>query len=173
MKIFLIGYMGSGKTFIGKRLAEQLKLEYIDLDERIEEIEGYDIPEIFTQKGEIYFRKRERQILEELLSTDMDSVISLGGGTPCFGNNMELIKSERDSVTFYLKLSIGSLTERLINEKDKRPLINHLQDRESLEDFIRKHLFERGFYYNQSEYIINCDGMSSAEIIKEITSKLG
>ncbi|GAA4318872.1 shikimate kinase [Pontixanthobacter gangjinensis] len=173
MKIFLIGYMGSGKSHIGKRLAERIEQEFIDFDEEIEKMENSRISEIFRQKGEIYFRKLERKVLERMLKLDQQAVISLGGGTPCYGDNMELIKNSDDVVSFYLKLNVQTLTERLQAEKEHRPVISHLENEEKLEEFIRKHLFERGFYYNQSDHIINCDSKISEEIIEMIQQKLG
>ncbi|MDX1545073.1 MAG: shikimate kinase [Christiangramia sp.] len=173
MKIFLLGYMGSGKSYIGKQLAESLGYLFTDLDEEIEKKENSSIPEIFEKKGEVYFRKLERQMLEKVLLSQTSSIISLGGGTPCYGDNLEIIKKAGDATTVYLKWNIATLTERLFAEKEHRPLISHLEDREKLEEFIRKHLFERGFYYNQSEHIINCDSLSPEEIIKEIKLRLG
>lgn len=173
MKIFLLGYMGSGKSFIGKQLSESLGYKFVDLDQKIEEREKTSISEIFENRGEIFFRRMEREILEEILESEDSLVISLGGGTPCYGNNLELIKGTEDALTFYLKLKVENLTERLFLEKDHRPMISHLNDKEKLEDFIRKHLFERGFYYNQSNYIINCDDRSARDIIKEIRQRLG
>ena len=173
MKIFLLGYMGSGKSFIGKQLARDLNYQFIDMDERIESEEGATISEVFKSRGEVFFRKRERQLLEKLVNFEDSAVISLGGGTPCYGDNMELIRSADDVTSIYLKLGIDSLTQRLFSEKETRPLISHLEDKEKLEEFIRKHLFERGFYYNQSDHIISCDSKSASEIISEIKESLG
>ncbi|PTX42248.1 shikimate kinase [Christiangramia gaetbulicola] len=173
MKIFLLGYMGSGKSYIGKRLSDKLGYDFLDMDNQIEEKEGKSISEIFDKKGEVYFRKLERRTLEELIQREEPAVISLGGGTPCYGDNMELIKNASDITSFYLKLNITNLTDRLDKEKEHRPMISHLEDREKLEEFIRKHLFERGFYYNQSNHVISCDEKSAKEIIEEISEKLG
>ena len=172
MKIFLLGYMGSGKSYLGKQLSEKTGREFLDMDEVIENREGSSISEIFEKRGEIYFRKLERKVLEDLLKSKKPAVISLGGGTPCYGTNMELIKNDKDIVSFYLKWNIESLTERLSLEKDHRPMISHLENREKLEEFIRKHLFERGFYYNQSDHIVNCENKSAQQIIDEISGKL-
>ena len=173
MKIFLLGYMGSGKSFIGKQLATALNYKFIDLDNEIEREEGATISELFEKRGEVFFRKRERKLLEELIAIQDSAVISLGGGTPCYGDNMDLIRNAEDSTSVYLKLGIDSLTERLFSEKESRPLISHLEEKEKLEEFIRKHLFERGFYYNQSDHIINCDSKTPSEIISEIRKSLG
>ena len=173
MKIFLLGYMASGKSYIGKRLAERIDQKFIDFDAEIEKREKSTISEIFATRGEIYFRKLERKVLEEMIGLDADAVVSLGGGTPCYGDNMELIKKMNSGTSFYLKLEVGTLTGRLELEKDHRPMISHLENKEDLEEFIRKHLFERGFYYNQSDHVIKCDSKSSEEIIDEILEKLG
>ena len=173
MKIFILGYMGSGKSFLGKQLAKSFDYQFVDLDEEIEKKQKASISEIFERKGEVFFRKLERRMLEEVLDSQTSSIISLGGGTPCYGDNLELIKNAGDATTVYLKWNINTLTERLFAEKDHRPMISHLKDKEKLEEFIRKHLFERGFYYNQSEHIINCDSLSPEEIIAEIKSRLG
>ena len=173
MKIFLLGYMGSGKSHIGKRLAARNDQDFIDFDAEIEKMENSSISQIFQNRGEIYFRKLERKVLAKMLKIEGDAVISLGGGTPCYGNNMELIKNAAEVVSFYLKLNVQELTDRLLAEKDHRPVISHLEDKGQLEEFIRKHLFERGFYYNQSDYIIKCDSRTAEDIVDEIRGKLG
>lgn len=173
MKYFLLGYMGSGKSLIGKRFSEEISTEFFDLDELIKEREKSSISEIFSNKGEIYFRKLERQVLEELIALDKPAVISLGGGTPCYGDNMELICKAENSKSIYLKLNVDTLTNRLFKEKEQRPVISHLKDRENLEEFIRKHLFERGFYYNQSDLVLNCEAKAPVEIVRELKQKLG
>ncbi len=172
MKIFLLGYMGSGKSHIGKLLSDKLGYDFLDMDNQIEDKEGKSISEIFDKKGEVYFRRLERRILEELIRRDEPAVVSLGGGTPCYGDNMELIKNAANITSFYLKLNIGDLTNRLDREKEHRPMISHLEDKEKLEEFIRKHLFERGFYYNQSDFVVTCDDRSAEDIIAEIAGKL-
>jgi len=114
----------------------------------------------------------ESRILEDVLNEPADLVVSLGGGTPCYGINTELIKSFPDAKMIYLKASVGFLTERLFLEKDTRPLINHLTNKDDLEDFIRKHLFERGYYYNQSDIIVDVEDKDPVTIVTEILKKL-
>ncbi len=172
MKIFLLGYMGSGKTTVGKMLSNDMELEFFDLDQQIEKEEGKKISELFAEKGEVFFRKKERKVLEDVLNSERELLVSLGGGTPCYGNNLEIIKANPENKTVYLKYSISYLLDRLWNERSGRPMISHLNDKEKLEEFIRKHLFERGFYYNQSEIIINCDEKSPEEIGSEIEERL-
>lgn len=172
MKIFLSGYMGSGKSLIARYLAQHLDLTHIDLDDQIALIEEQNVPEIFKTKGELYFRKRETNVLEDILEEPASLVIAMGGGTPCYGNNLELLKSSGNAKIVYLKASVKFLTERLLNEKDNRPVISHLKNEEELEDFIRKHLFERSYYYNQADIIVNVEDKSPEAITEEIIEKL-
>ena len=171
MKIFLLGYMGSGKSATGKRLSEKRGCRYRDLDEIIETNYGRSISEIFEEKGELFFRKFEYQTLQRVVEDPKDEIIALGGGTPCYGNNMEIIKNS-GAKSFYLKLNVENLTERLFKERSHRPLISHLENKPELEEFIRKHLFERGFYYNQSDFIVDCNERSIDEVVEAINEKL-
>ena len=172
MNVILIGYMGSGKSSVGRKLSEVLQYDYLDLDDYIQQQEGKTITEIFKNRGEIYFRKVESKYLNELISSKDNTIISLGGGTPCYGNNMEAIKNSNDTISIYLKTSIAILSDRLILEKDKRPLISHLEDKDELIEFIGKHLFERSAYYNQSDIIINTDQKSLEEVVEAIVARL-
>lgn len=172
MNIFLIGYMASGKSTIGKLLAKKLDFDFLDLDTYIQVNENMDIPTIFSKKGEIYFRKKETESLKEIIH-DLDfTVVSLGGGTPCYGNNMELLKSSSNSKSIYLKVSIAELSKRLLSEKEMRPLVSHLESEEEIVEFIGKHLFERNFFYNQSDIVIDTNGKSTEEIVDKIVLTL-
>ncbi|MCX2720090.1 shikimate kinase [Lentiprolixibacter aurantiacus] len=170
MKIVLLGYMGSGKSTVARLLGEKLNLQAMDLDTLIESEAGQSIPEIFKEKGEIYFRKMEHQVLKAILESDGPFVLALGGGTPCYSGNMTLILQATTQV-FYLKIGIPALVERLSSEKEDRPLISHLPD-EELPEFIGKHLFERQPFYMQAPHIIKSDNKSVQEIAKEITGIL-
>lgn len=172
MKIILVGYMGSGKSSIGQQLATRLNYTFKDLDTAIESSEGANVTTIFSEKGEIYFRKKENTVLKELISSSENIVLATGGGTPCYGNVMELLLSEEDCVTVYLKGSVAVLTDRLFLEKEKRPLISHLETKELLNDFIRKHLFERSYYYNQASLKVDIDDASIEGIVETILLKL-
>lgn len=172
MKIFLSGYMGSGKSVVAKQLAEITSFPIIDLDDQISIIEGHSISEIFQQKGELYFRRLETKVLEDVLEVPTSLIVALGGGTPCYGTNLDLIQSFEDSKLIYLKASVEFLVKRLFNEKEKRPLINHLQTMNDLEDFVRKHLFERGYYYSQADLLVNVENKSPKEIAIELIEKL-
>ena len=166
MNIILLGYMGSGKSAIGKLLAEMVSLKFIDLDDYIESKEGITVSEIFASKGEIYFRKIEHQYLKEVLGINENAVISLGGGTPCYSGNMEIIK-KHNAPSFYLKASIQTIHSRLQNETNKRPIVSEL-DHEKLQEFIAKHLFERRYFYEQADKVISVDNKSLEEIVDEI-----
>ncbi|WP_406684462.1 shikimate kinase [Seonamhaeicola sp. MEBiC1930] len=172
MIIVLIGYMGSGKSSIGRRLVKKLDYRLIDLDDFIEEKENASVKEIFESKGEIYFRKKEEQYLKELLKLKENVILSLGGGTPCFGNNMQYITEAKNAKSFYLKGSITKLADKLIKKKAKRPLIAHIETKEALAEFIGKHLFERSHYYSKAEYHVVTDGKTKDEITKEILDLL-
>ena len=172
MIVALMGYMGSGKSTIGKNLATVLNYNFLDLDEYISEQENCSIPELFKNKGEIYFRKKETQYLNEVLSTKDNLVLALGGGTPCYGNNINILLDNSNVNLFYLKLSIPNLVLRLFKEKDSRPLISHLTTKEELTEFIGKHLFERTQYYNQASNIITSDNKSKKGILEEIVKAL-
>jgi len=165
--------MGSGKTYVGEQLAGVLDYHFIDFDSHIEEKESNSIPEIFKEKGEIYFRKKESQYLRELLSGSIDKIVlSLGGGTPCYSGNMDFVNSLGLVKSIYLKCSIANLTDRLFYEKDKRPLITHLKTKEELTEFIGKHIFERNPFYNKAEITIHADSKSAKEIIESIVMNL-
>lgn len=162
--------MGSGKTTIGKILAKDLNIKFLDLDDYIEKSERKTIEAIFSVKGEIYFRKKEFEYLNELLSSNEDFVLSTGGGTPCYGNNMNTILSASPNV-FYIRVSITELVSRLSSQKESRPLIKN-SSLEELPEFIGKHLFERSFYYNKAPHAIVGEGKSPKSTSEEIKQML-
>lgn len=157
--------MASGKSTVLKELSKKFEINAIDLDDYIADKEGDTIVNIFKNKGEIYFRKQENRYLAELLKSSNDFVLALGGGTPCYANNMELITSLSTSI--YLKANLKTLFKRLQNEKESRPLITGLTD-EKLQEYIAKHLFERGVFYEQALYQISIDDKNIDEIVKDI-----
>lgn len=169
-KIILLGYMGSGKSTIGKLLAHSLALPFEDLDDFITRKEGKEISEIFAQKGEIYFRKQELAYLKELLSSPSPMVIALGGGTPCYGKAMELVRAA-SPYSFYLQLPTTILMARLLPEKEQRPLIAHLSQ-EDMEEFLNKHLFERFPFYTQAHFTLPCHGLSPEQIVEKIKAQI-
>ncbi|MCF4102495.1 shikimate kinase [Gillisia sp. M10.2A] len=172
MKIFLSGYMGVGKSVVSRQLAAKLDYPLIDLDDQISLIEQKSISQIFKEKGELYFRKLESRVLTDILEDPSNMIVALGGGTPCYGMNMDLIKNNTSSKTIYLKASVEFLTERLSKEQDSRPMISHLVNKADLENFVRKHMFERAFYYHQADVLIDVEGKTPQEIVTEIEAKL-
>lgn len=165
MKIILIGYMGSGKSTVARALAKALHLPFTDLDDYIIEREKKSIKEIFESKGEVYFRIQESKYLKEILENQSDAVVALGGGTPCYSDNMELIKNE--ALSIYLKGNIKTICNRLRSEKQQRPLIATLNE-EQLTEFVAKHLFERRFFYEQANQTISIDGKSVDNLLQEL-----
>ncbi len=172
MIVVLIGYMASGKSSLGKVLARRLNYNFIDLDDFIETKEHMAVKTIFDVRGEIYFRKVESQYLQEIIHDVNHTVLSLGGGTPCYGSNMSTILSSENVKSIYLKASIPSLISRLKNEKEKRPLISHIKTNHELTEFIGKHLFERSPYYDQAQFKIITDNKSREEIVDEMVNLL-
>ena len=170
MKIVLMGYMASGKSSIGASLANTLGLDFIDLDRYIEEKENRSVQDIFRLKGEIYFRKQESVFLEEVLDKKDGFVLALGGGTPCYGTNNDMIQ-QATSKTFYLKASIATLSNRLEHEKHTRPIVAQLTS-EQLTEYIAKHLFERAPYYERAQHKLSIDKKSIDEIALEIKKVL-
>ena len=148
--IILLGYMGCGKSSVGKLLAETLKMKFIDLDTYIEKKENQSISNTFSTKGQLYFRKLERICLEKVMDAQKTPiVISLGGGTPCYFDTHKFLLENKQK-TIYLKSTIKELAKRLFNEKEKRPILNHLKTKDKTLEFIAKHLFERSPFYEKS-----------------------
>ncbi|WP_106602303.1 shikimate kinase [Chitinophaga ginsengisoli] len=150
MKIFLLGFMGAGKTYWGKQLAEHLSLPFYDLDDVIVESEEMSISDIFATKGEDYFRQQENYWLKEL-SRNENFLISCGGGAPCFQDNMDIMNNS--GTTIWLNPNLSLIVERLKRKKSKRPLIQDLADDELL-DFVEKKLAERVPFYEQAQITI-------------------
>ena len=171
-KILLVGYMGSGKSTVGRVLAEKLNLPFFDLDVLIEQKEQKLVHEIFKTRGEIYFRKVEHQILNQFLQENLNQeyVLSLGGGTPCYANNHEVLQY-KDIFSIYLKTSIKQLVDRLSASSNKRPLVTD-KSNEELTEFVAKHLFDRSYFYHQSKHTVTTDGKITIEVVNEILALL-
>jgi shikimate kinase len=163
MKIFLIGFMGSGKTTLGRKLASKMDYEFIDLDHKLEQQVELSIAEYFSFFGEDAFRKLESEVLKKTVYSE-NVVISTGGGLPCYFDNMDWMKA--NGKTVYIKLSPKTLADRLETGKEERPL---LQDKrgDDLVLFIEQKLAEREKYYSQANII--ADGLSlTAERLEQI-----
>ena len=150
MRIYLIGYMGCGKSTLGRRLSKHLGVQFVDMDHYIEERNCKTIPQIFAEEGEAEFRIKERKALEEL-SEFTDIVIATGGGAPCFFDNIGLMN--QSGLTIYMNIDPGILADRLLKSKTERPLIKG-KSREELVAFIDETLKKRDAFYSQAKYQI-------------------
>lgn len=159
--IFLLGFMGSGKSSLGKKLARKLDVPFIDLDRKIEEEEGRSIPAIFANEGEAYFREKETALLRKI-STGEKAVIALGGGTPCREENLQLIHEKGSSI--YLKVPVERLIGRLRQKKEGRPLIAPLSDQD-LGYFVRTKLEERIPFYEQADQVVEMEEKSLKKLL--------
>ncbi len=164
MNIYLIGYMGSGKTTLGKKLANALGYAFVDMDGTIEEREGMSVSQIFADKGESYFREQEQALLQEIAKAE-NQVVSTGGGTPCFFDNINLMN--RSGATVYLKAPAQALMQRITCSPMKRPLLQNQTCSQMLET-IYDQLDERKPYYEQAQYTINALNCMPNDIIKLI-----
>ncbi len=167
-RIYLIGFMGSGKSTIGKLLAEYLNWNFIDLDTLIEQTQKKTIPLIFEQEGENSFRKYETRAIQQI-KTKNKIVIATGGGAPCYNNNME--EMNKTGITVYLKLDANKLSERLCPIKDSRPLIAN-KTKTDLLDFINYKLPQRETIYNKANIIADAETASPQSIISSIKTYL-
>ena len=165
MRVFLIGFMGSGKSHWGRLLSKEISLPYFDLDQLIEEAAGMPVSAIFDQKGEEFFRNLERETLEKTIAENDHLILSCGGGTPCFFNNIDLMKSKGKVV--WLNTSLPVLVERLKKEKQKRPLISEVSDDE-LTQFIHKKMNDRRIYYEQADQMIKEEEAQLETILEAI-----
>lgn len=169
--IILLGYMGSGKSTVGNELARFLDLPFYDLDDLIAQHHHTTIPQLFKEKGVKAFRQIEHDILLETLTNNTPYVLSLGGGTPCYHDNIKHIVASTPNV-FYLYASPTALASRLFIQKDGRPLISHLPDENALKEFIAKHLFERKAFYSQAHHKLAIGKKSVDELVSSIAALL-
>jgi shikimate kinase len=154
--------MGSGKTHWGRLLSAKLQLPFSDLDTVIVEKEKRTVSEIFSEKGEEYFRYREKEVLEEIVRDNESFILSCGGGTPCFFNNIEFMKKSGKVV--WLNTTIDVLQERLLKERMSRPLIREIGDDE-LRRYIARKLSERKMYYEQADVMVNEESVTLEQLI--------
>ncbi len=164
-KIFLIGFMASGKTAVAKALHEYLpNYKLVDADDYIERRFKTTVPKLFTTRGEAYFRTKENQALKILTASTRIMLIATGGGMPCTSNAMDIMNG--NGITIYLKTDAITLTQRLVNEQHKRPLIQELSAQE-LKQFVVHKLSERTPYYEQANHTIDAS-LPITEIVQQI-----
>ena len=164
MKIFLIGFMGCGKTHWGKEMSQKLQIPFFDLDSAIEEKEEKSVVDIFAELGEEYFRMLEKDVLYMLTESHESFVMACGGGTPCFFNNIDYMKSR--GTTVWINCSIDCLHSRLVKEKDKRPLVKSIPD-DQLKGYIIKKYSDRKIFYQQASVILSEDDVTLEHLIEK------
>lgn len=165
MRIYLIGFMGAGKTTVAKTLASHLKIPFVDLDAHIEHNLQMPITQIFDIQGETHFRQLETQTLKQLSQQD-NIIISTGGGTPCFNQNMDFMLE--NGLTVYLKLPPKMLLSRLENAKSKRPLLRD-KSPEQLLEYIESTLAEREKYYCRANIIADNSSRDLSALLTAIS----
>lgn len=167
-RIFLTGYMGAGKTTLGRDLSDFLGLSFIDLDVFIEERFHKTIRQIFAERGEEAFRELERRMLHEVAEFE-DIVVSTGGGTPCFFDNMSFMNSCGQTV--YLRVSIDELAARLEMARQTRPVLQN-RTGEALKAFIRESLESRLPFYEQARFIFDAETMDTHDDVRKLSERL-
>jgi shikimate kinase len=167
--IFFIGFSGSGKTTVGRKIARRLGFNYCDLDEMIESMSGLTTSQIFSQKGEKYFRELENQCLKKVI-TNKYTVVSCGGGTPMYFNNLQLMKEA--GITIYLKMSTKALCYRLERSKKTRPLLGDAKG----DDLVKKIdaiIAKREPFYNQAQITVAADKLDMMELVRLVRNYRG
>ncbi len=166
MRVFLIGFMGSGKTTIGKKLARFLSYEFIDLDKLIEARTEMSVAGYFAKHREESFRKLEQEVLQKTVYPEK-VIVATGGGIPCYFDNMDWMN--KNGITAYLSLSPKALANRLENSKTERPLIKGLKGDELIQ-FITQKLAERESFYNQAKFIMSAIDLSAEKFAGYLNS---
>ncbi len=161
-RIFLVGFMGAGKSTLGKKLANKIGYQFIDIDQEIEKKFEMSILSFFKLYGESIFREEETRMVNKIIDEDRNAVIATGGGLPVFNNNMALLN--RSGITCYLHRPVKELYQRLSKNREKRPLIKDLDDDRLLE-FIEAGLTKRETYYNLSQHKLSRDQQTVEQII--------
>jgi shikimate kinase len=165
MKIFFIGFMGCGKTHWGNLLSQKLNLPFFDLDQKIVEHDGRSVSEIFKKEGEEYFRLLEKDVLHLLTENHESFVMACGGGTPCFYNNIDYLKKKGTVV--WINCSTEMLYQRLVKERDKRPLISNIPP-EELKSYIIKKYSSRKIFYQQATVILPEEVITIENLVNKI-----
>lgn len=162
--IYLTGFMGSGKTTVGKQLARLLQYDFIDLDEYLQQQENATITQLFEEKGESYFRERESAYLRRF-DASQQKVIATGGGTPCFLNNMKWMNEQ--GTTVYLKAAPALLADRLRNEQVHRPLLQGKTGQDAF-IYICEKLAEREKYYMSAKIIVEAASLTGRKLLEAL-----
>ena len=168
MRIYLIGYMGCGKSTLGRKLATILNLSFIDLDTFLEEKYFRIIPQIFAEEGEAGFREKEQTVLHEVSVFD-DVIVATGGGAPCFFDNMEVMNNT--GFCIFLDVDTDTLVNRLIHAKTERPIING-KSPEELYHFIEDMMLKRRPYYEKARYIIKGSEIKPEQVLELLEKSL-
>lgn len=161
MRVILVGFMGSGKTTLGKKIANRLEIPFIDSDAEIEAHFGKSISEIFVEFGESHFREIESEYIDALDLRE-EFVLATGGGMPCFANNMDRLNLLGTS--FYLERSPKELTNRLMNAKAKRPLVEGMEDAELLQ-YVENTLLKREEYYQKAHITLSRSEQEPSQVV--------
>ena len=165
MRIYLIGFMGSGKTHWGRLLSQKLSIPFFDLDAQVEEHAGKSIAEIFAKDGEEHFRMQEKEVLHIITESHESFVMACGGGSPCYFNNIDYMN--QSGATVWINTAVELLFQRLLKEKEKRPLIKDLSDGQ-LKNFIIKKFSDRKIYYEQANVTIDEEPVQLEKLIEKI-----
>ena len=166
MRIFLIGFMGAGKSYKGRRLAKRLDIPFIDLDKQIEDKAQKSINRIFEEEGEAAFRKLEQETLHEMQQYE-NAIIATGGGVPCFFDNMGWMN--KNGLTIYLKASPALLTKHLLPKMAHRPLLKGFNETQ-LKNFIADRLSERDIFYHRCQWVVEIDKVE--DVIQVLENKI-
>lgn len=165
--VFLVGFMGTGKTHWGRLWAEKLHYVFVDLDDVIEAAEHSSVHDIFENKGEDYFRRKEAETLRQMGENE-NTIIACGGGTPCFFENMEWMNAH--GITILLRSEAAYILENIKNQSGKRPLLKGMNDEEML-SFIESKLKERAPFYTKAAIALDAQTASDNSIDQIISLK--
>jgi shikimate kinase len=165
MKIFLIGFMGSGKTHWGQLLSQKLGIPFFDMDQQVVSHEGKSIVEIFSENGEEYFRMLEKDVLHIITESHDKFVMACGGGSPCYFNNIDYMN--QSGTTVWINTPADTLFQRLIREKESRPLLKGLTDKQ-LKNYISKKFADRRIYYEQTDVVIDEEPVQLEKLVEKI-----
>jgi shikimate kinase len=168
VNIYIIGFMGCGKSTVGKKLATKLGWPFRDTDLMVEGAMGMSVPEIFNSLGEDVFRKKEKEMVEELCQ-QTNLVVACGGGVPCYENNLQLLK--QSGVVVYLKMTPEAIINRLKTAKSERPLLKNLSG-DQLVDKIVFLLDKRSQFYGQAHFVINGINVNLNGLVEKINKHL-